>query len=52
MRKRALSTAAFTVLAVAATVLAGDGIPMKCEAKPAKDPATGRVLKPCGYSPL
>jgi len=36
-------------LLTGAAVYAGMGVSMKCGAKPAKDPATGKTAKPCGY---
>lgn len=49
MRTKMLSIAPLAFLAMTAIVFAGDGIPMKCQAKPEKDPATGEISKPCGY---
>ena len=37
------------IAAIATIVYAGDGFSMKCTAKPAKDPKTGQMSKPCGF---
>jgi len=39
-------------LLLGAAVYAGRGMSMKCKAKPAKDPATGKTAKPCGYEAM
>jgi hypothetical protein len=45
----------FTLIAcllTVAAVYAGQGLTMKCTAKPAKDPATGKAAKACGYESM
>jgi len=49
MTRRTMCIAAAACLLVAVTVYAGMGLSMKCQAKPDKDPATGKAAKPCGY---
>ena len=49
---RQVLTSAVALLALVATTYAGDGVEMKCQAKPEKDPATGKLLKSCGYESL
>jgi hypothetical protein len=49
MRRKMPFIAPLVFLAIAATVHAADGIPMKCQAKPDKDLETGQIAKPCGY---
>jgi len=44
-----MAIALITCLLTAAAVYAGTGYFMKCQAKPAKDAATGKTPKPCGY---
>ena len=48
MTRRTMAAALITCLLTAA-VYAGTGFFMKCQAEPAKDPATGKTAKPCGY---
>ena len=49
---RRLFTSLVAFLALVATTYAGDGVHMKCQAKPEKDPDTGKLSKPCGYESL
>ncbi len=50
-RKMILIVLAASLLTGAA-VYAGRGMSMKCQAKPVKDPATGKIAKPCGYEAM
>ena len=50
-RKMIVITLAACLLTGAA-VYAGRGMSMKCQAKPAKDPATGKTAKACGYESM
>lgn len=49
MKRRTMIIALAACLLTTAAVYAGRGLSMKCEAKPDKDPATGKTAKPCGY---
>jgi len=49
MTRRIAAFALITCLLTAAAVYAGQGLAMKCQAQPEKDPATGKTGKPCGY---
>jgi hypothetical protein len=49
MTRRTLAVALIVCLSTAAAIHAGTVYHMKCQAKPAKDAATGKTAKPCGY---
>jgi hypothetical protein len=48
-RMIALSLMTCTCLLTAAAVYAAQGLAMKCQAEPEKNPATGKAERPCGY---
>jgi hypothetical protein len=52
MQRIGLWMAGAAVLLTAATIEAGDGYPMKCQAKPKPAPATGKAVPPCGYEAM
>ena len=49
MTRRMMLITLVACLLTGAAVHAGLGLSMKCQAKPEKDPATGKTAKPCGY---
>lgn len=49
MTRRMMAFTLITCLLTAAAVYAGQGLAMKCQAKPEKDAATGKTEKPCGF---
>ena len=49
MTRRTMAIALMVGLLAAAAVSAGTGYFMKCQAKPDKNPATGKTAQPCGY---
>ena len=51
MNRRTITLSMMTCvcLLTAAAVYAAQGLSMKCQAEPEKDPATGKVSKTCGY---
>jgi len=52
MTRKAILITLAACLLTGAAVYAGRGMSMKCSAKPAKDPATGKTAKPCGYEAM
>jgi len=44
-----MAVAMIACLLTSAAVFAARGLSMKCQAKPAKDAATGKTAKPCGF---
>jgi uncharacterized protein YbaR (Trm112 family) len=52
MTRRTIAFTLITCLLTAAAVYAGQGLAMKCQATPEKDPATGKTEKPCGYESM
>jgi len=49
MTRRITITTLTACLLASAAVYAARGLSMKCQAKPGKDPATGKTAKSCGY---
>ena len=49
MTRRMILITLVACILTGAAVHAGLGLSMKCQAKPEKDPATGKTAKPCGY---
>ncbi len=49
MTRRPIGIALVALFLAAPAVYAGMGYFMKCQAKPAKDPATGKTPPPCAY---
>jgi len=49
MTRKTVTFTLATCLLAAAAVYAGQGLSMKCTAKPQKDPATGKAGKACNY---
>ena len=52
MSKKTMFIAMAVSMATAATLFAGTGLYMKCQAKPEKDPASGEMSKPCEYETM
>jgi hypothetical protein len=52
MKRKMILIALAACLLTGAAVYAGMGRSMKCQAKPEKDPTTGKTAKPCGYEAM
>ena len=49
MTRRMMALTLIACLLTTAAVYAAQGLSMKCQAKPDKDAATGKIAKPCGF---